>query len=99
MAHKVIILGASGYTGAELVRLIASHPDMEIAALSADSKAGLEMAGVFPHLRHMSLPRLKKISDIDMAQADLVFLRLAACHVTSCDPNPASACKSGGSVS
>jgi len=60
MAHKVIILGASGYTGAELVRLIASHPDMEIAALSADSKAGLEMAGVFPHLRHMSLPRLKK---------------------------------------
>ena len=70
MAHKVIILGASGYTGAELVRLIASHPDMEIAALSADSKAGLEMAGVFPHLRHMSLPRLKKISDIDMAQAD-----------------------------
>ncbi len=53
MAHKVIILGASGYTGAELVRLIASHPDMEIAALSADSKAGLEMAGVFPHLRHM----------------------------------------------
>ena len=81
MAHKVIILGASGYTGAELVRLIASHPDMEIAALSADSKAGLEMAGVFPHLRHMSLPRLKKISDIDMAQADLVFCALP--HATS----------------
>ena len=81
MAHKVIILGASGYTGGELVRLIASHPDMEIAALSADSKAGLEMAGVFPHLRHMSLPRLKKISDIDMAQADLVFCALP--HATS----------------
>ena len=47
MAHKVIILGASGYTGAELVRLIASHPDMEITALSADRKAGLAMADVF----------------------------------------------------
>ena len=45
MAHKVIILGASGYTGAELVRLIASHSGMKIIALSADSKAGLRMTG------------------------------------------------------
>jgi len=81
MGHKVIILGASGYTGAELVRLIASHPDMEISALSADRKAGREMAEVFPHLRHMSLPRLKKIENIDMAQADLVFCALP--HTTS----------------
>ena len=81
MAHKIVILGASGYTGAELVRLIASHPDMVILALSADRKAGLEMADVFPHLRHMSLPRLQKISDIDMVQADLVFCALP--HATS----------------
>jgi glutamate racemase len=40
MSSKVAILGASGYTGAELVRLIATHPTMEIAALSADRKAG-----------------------------------------------------------
>ena len=76
MAHKVIILGASGYTGAELVRLIASHPEMEITALSADRKAGLAMADVFPHLRHMSLPRLQKIADIDMGLVDLVFCAL-----------------------
>ena len=81
MAHKVIILGASGYTGAELVRLIALHPDIEISALSADRKAGLEMADVFPHLRHMSLPSLEKIEDIEMAQADLVFCALP--HATS----------------
>jgi len=49
MAHRIIILGASGYTGAELVRLIALHPQMEIVALSADRKAGLEMRDVFPH--------------------------------------------------
>jgi len=46
MAHRIIILGASGYTGAELVRLIALHPQMEIVALSADRKAGLEMRDV-----------------------------------------------------
>ena len=60
MAHRIIILGASGYTGAELVRLIALHPQMEIVALSADRKAGLEMRDVFPHLSHLSLPVLKK---------------------------------------
>lgn len=81
MAHKVIILGASGYTGAELVRLIASHPNMDITALSADRKAGLAMADVFPHLRHMSLPRLQKIADIDMGLVDLVFCALP--HATS----------------
>ena len=81
MAHKVIILGASGYTGAELVRLIASHPNMDITALSANRKAGLAMADVFPHLRHMSLPRLQKIADIHVEQADLVFCALP--HATS----------------
>ena len=60
MAHRIIILGASGYTGAELVRLIALHPQMEIAALSADRKSGLAMRDVFPHLSHLSLPDLKK---------------------------------------
>ena len=81
MAHKVIILGASGYTGAELVRLIASHPNMDITALSANRKAGLAMADVFPHLRHMSLPRLQKIADIHVEQVDLVFCALP--HATS----------------
>ncbi len=56
--HKIAIHGASGYTGAELVRLIATHPAMEIVALTADRKAGAAMAEVFPHLRHLALPRL-----------------------------------------
>ncbi|MEH6360340.1 MAG: N-acetyl-gamma-glutamyl-phosphate reductase, partial [Amylibacter sp.] len=50
---NIAILGASGYTGAELVRLIATHPMMRIVALTAERKAGLPMAGVFPHLRHL----------------------------------------------
>ncbi len=73
MTKRIAILGASGYTGAELVRLIVTHPGMEIAALSADRKAGQEMAEVFPHLRHLKLPKLAQIDDIDLGSVDLVF--------------------------
>ncbi|WP_171098815.1 N-acetyl-gamma-glutamyl-phosphate reductase [Ruegeria sp. HKCCD7255] len=83
MTHKIAILGASGYTGAELVRLIAEHPNMDIVALAAERKAGLSMAQVFPHLRHMDLPDLCKISEIDFSQIDLCFCALP--HKTSQD--------------
>lgn len=81
MTHKVAILGASGYTGAELVRLIAQHPNIEIAALAAERKAGMTMAEVFPHLRHMDLPVLCKIDEIDFSSIDLCFCALP--HKTS----------------
>ncbi|MBT8152466.1 N-acetyl-gamma-glutamyl-phosphate reductase [Epibacterium ulvae] len=81
MTHNVAILGASGYTGAELVRLISQHPSIKIAALAAERKAGMEMAQVFPHLRHLSLPTLCKISEIDFSQIDLCFCALP--HKTS----------------
>ena len=81
MTHKIAILGASGYTGAELVRLIAEHPNMEITALAAERKAGQSMAEVFPHLRHLDLPQLCKIAQIDFSQIDLCFCALP--HKTS----------------
>ena len=83
MTHKIAILGASGYTGAELVRLIAGHKNMEIVALSAERKAGQSMAQVFPHLRHLDLPVLCKISEIDFADIELCFCALP--HKTSQD--------------
>lgn len=76
MTHKIAILGASGYTGAELVRLIATHPTMEIVALSADRKAGQEMSDVYPHLRHLDLPKLVKMDEIDFSNVDLAFAAL-----------------------
>jgi N-acetyl-gamma-glutamyl-phosphate reductase len=81
MTHRIAILGASGYTGAELVRLIATHPGMRIVALSADRKAGMQMAEVFPFLRHLDLPRLQKIDEIDFAGVDLCFCALP--HATT----------------
>ncbi|KFI32603.1 N-acetyl-gamma-glutamyl-phosphate reductase [Haematobacter missouriensis] len=81
MTLSVAILGASGYTGAELVRLIATHPELRIAALTGDRKAGMSMGDVFPFLRHMSLPDLEKIEDVDFAKVDLCFCALP--HATS----------------
>lgn len=77
----VAILGASGYTGAELVRLIATHPGMRIKALTADRKAGQSYAEVFPHLRHLDLPRLTTIAELDVGGIDLAFCALP--HATS----------------
>ena len=79
--HNIAILGASGYTGAELIRLIAVHPDMRITALAANSKAGQSMANVFPHLRHLDLPELVTIDQIDFSSIDLCFCALP--HATS----------------
>lgn len=79
--HRIAILGASGYTGAELVRLIATHPAMQIVALSGERKAGMAMAEVFPFLSHLDLPRLCKIEEIDFSNVDLAFCALP--HATS----------------
>lgn len=76
MAHSVAVLGASGYVGAELVRLIATHPGFEIRAMSADRRAGKPMSAVFPHLRHLDLPALRKMEEIDFDGVDAVFSAL-----------------------
>ncbi|MFY0645767.1 N-acetyl-gamma-glutamyl-phosphate reductase [Sulfitobacter geojensis] len=79
--YNIAILGASGYTGAELIRLISGHSSMQIKALGGNSKAGQSMAEVFPHLRHLDLPALVTIDDIDFSQIDLCFCALP--HKTS----------------
>ena len=79
--YKIAILGASGYTGAELIRIITNHPEMEIEVLAAHSKAGLRVNKVFPHLRSLELPPLIKIEDIDYSNIDLCICALP--HKTS----------------
>ena len=81
MTHNIAILGASGYTGAELIRLIATHPSFVIKALGAERKAGLKLSQVFPHLRHLDMPVLSKTSEIDFSRIDLCFCALP--HKTS----------------
>jgi len=73
---RIGVLGASGYTGADLVRLALLHPRMEITALTANTHAGKTMAEVFPHFSFVELPRLTAIEDADWASVDAVFCGL-----------------------
>ena len=73
---RIGVLGASGYTGADLVRLLLRHPDAEIRVLTADRHAGKPLAAVFPHLDGFGLPDLIKVDDADWSQVDVVFCGL-----------------------
>ncbi|MFT0860116.1 N-acetyl-gamma-glutamyl-phosphate reductase [Ancylobacter sp. G4_0304] len=73
---RIAILGASGYTGAELVRLLVRHPRVDIVALTADRKAGQSMAEVFPQFAPLSLPVLTTIDEVDWSKVDLAFCAL-----------------------
>jgi N-acetyl-gamma-glutamyl-phosphate reductase len=73
---RIGILGASGYTGAELVRLLAHHPGADMRLLTGDRAAGQALGTVFPHLGHLGLPKLIKIDDANWDDVDLVFCGL-----------------------
>lgn len=73
---RVGILGASGYTGAELIRLLAQHPSARATLLTGDRAAGKPLGDVFPHLAYLDLPVLTKVEDADYSLCDLVFCAL-----------------------
>ena len=70
---RIGILGASGYTGGELLRLLAGHGGMEVAMLSAERRAGRRLGEVFPHLAAMAAPDLIKLDAFDCSALDAVF--------------------------
>jgi N-acetyl-gamma-glutamyl-phosphate reductase len=73
---KIGVLGASGYTGSELVRLLLRHPMVGIAGLTGDRRAGQPMAAVFPQFAGFDLPKLVTIEELDAGALDLVFCAL-----------------------
>ncbi len=73
MKKRIAILGASGYTGAELLRFLLLHPHADIRYLTADSQAGKPMREVYPHLDFAELPALAPLSDVDYGEVDIVF--------------------------
>lgn len=70
---RIALLGASGYTGAELMRILAHHPNAELVALTADRQAGKNIGAVFPHLARRDLPDLVAIPAVDWSKVDLAF--------------------------
>ncbi|MGH6792105.1 MAG: N-acetyl-gamma-glutamyl-phosphate reductase [Methyloceanibacter sp.] len=76
MANKTIraaVLGASGYTGADLIRLAALHPAIKLTALIAKGHAGQTLAQVFPHLTSLDLPALVTADQVDWSAVDVAF--------------------------
>ena len=80
---KIGVLGASGYTGSDLVRLLLRHPRVEIALLTADRSAGKEMREVYPQFSPYPLPKLVSIDSIDWAAAGLDLAFCALPHATT----------------
>jgi len=76
-AAKVGIVGASGYTGTELLRLIDGHPSLELAAATGDSKAGTKIADLYPSLAAAYGDRLYEPFSPELVDGlDLVFIGL-----------------------
>lgn len=78
---RIGVIGASGYTGADLIRLAARHPAIEIRVLTANTHAGKRAHEVFPHLASLGLPPLIKSEEADWSGIDAVFCGLP--HATS----------------
>src|SRR5436190_7503609 len=80
---RIGVLGASGYTGAELIRLLLRHPRVELVLLTADRRAGQEMSEVFPQFLPFALPRLVAIESIDWTAAAFELAFCALPHATT----------------
>src|SRR5437899_5806616 len=76
----VAIVGASGYTGEELIRLLLAHPDVDLVAATSRQLTGKSLAQVFPRFAHHKKATALKLSDPDPIQiareAGVVFLAL-----------------------
>ncbi len=76
MGARVAVVGASGYAGGELLRLLAGHPGIEIAAVTAHAQAGARLGDVHPNLVSLADRTLGATTPDALAGADLVFLAL-----------------------
>ena len=73
---KTAVIGASGYAGGELLRLLAVHPHFQVTAISAHSNAGELVTSVHPHLTTHNGEKFLAVSEIDFSDIELVFIAL-----------------------
>ncbi len=81
MTFKVAVAGATGYAGGELLRLLLSHPEVEVGALTAGSNAGTVLAAHHPHLQPLAGRLVTETTPANLSGHDVVFLALP--HGTS----------------
>ncbi len=76
MKKKIAIIGATGYTGSELIRLLSRHPDVEISICTSESRTGEMLSDVHPFLQGIADQKLMSINQVNDYEPDLVFLAL-----------------------
>ena len=73
---KIGVVGASGYAGGELLRLLASHPHFDVIAITAHSNAGEQITSVHPQLQSYAGKKFNAFAPNDFASCELIFLAL-----------------------
>ena len=87
MKTKVAIIGATGYTGVELFRLLLHHPEVEVTALTSQKYAGISIGQVFPSLMKFLQIKCEELNiDQISKKADLIFTALP--HKTAMETVP-----------
>ena len=80
MAIRASVIGATGYTGVELVRILSRHPQVELGHLVSETYKNQEIASVFPHLAHIVTGSFSSLDITKItAASDVVFLALPHC--------------------
>lgn len=79
---KASVIGATGYAGAELLRLLTGHPQVEIAYITSESSAGEKITALYPHLKDHVEMELASLADLDKvaAASDVIFAALPQGH-------------------
>lgn len=82
IVKKVSIIGATGYAGAELIRILHNHPEAEIVHLTSESHAGEPISDIYPHLKGIYDQKLISMKDMDIIarDSDFVFIGLPHGH-------------------
>ncbi|WPP52405.1 N-acetyl-gamma-glutamyl-phosphate reductase [Catalinimonas niigatensis] len=73
---KIGIIGATGYTGSELIRILHTHPQADIRLLTSESKAGQKISDIYPTLYGMVDQLLQPMAEVKNHELDVVFLAL-----------------------
>ena len=74
--YKIGIVGATGYTGSELVRILSQHPDVTVDIVTSETHQGKKITAIHPHLLDIVDIELKSVKEIGDHNLDLVFLAL-----------------------
>ncbi|MBR5582622.1 MAG: N-acetyl-gamma-glutamyl-phosphate reductase [Phascolarctobacterium sp.] len=79
---KASVIGATGFAGAELLRLLEGHPEVEIACITSESSTGEAITNMYPHLAGRIEKNLTSMQDIDeiAAKSDVIFIALPHGH-------------------